>query len=220
MAEKGVPLKDKVGSFFSKLNQKRSASVKTIIVVDEYFAKCDQDWKLFLIHKNVDILVAFHPRKDSRFNLTLPTSSEAYCCTLSATYRNSYEVLRLCSFFLLHKSLIQDSGEEQSYPVISSGDTESLKEKLPPGETPIWIELETDQIHPITIFRYIKWKYLKCFQMSSKVSFIIDDSHTHSEDVKKWLLENGYQQHTSSEFAQVTYSYKHSMRGLENEVFF
>ncbi len=86
---------------------------------------------------------------------------------------------------------------------------------LPVGETPVWIELEFDLVHPVTLFKYIKLKYLK---KSSKVTFIFDDSHTHSENVKNWLLENHYQQHTSSEFAQVASSFEHSMRGMEDEV--
>ncbi len=198
---------------------RKKRKTKVILVIDEYFVKGKQDWNQFETHPDVDVLIAFHPRKESRIPFILPSNDKpgVLCCTLDTMYRNSYEVLRLCSFVSSHAMQFSQSSSEKTYPIVPPEDNqcERLKSVLPSGDTPVWIELEADLVHPVTLFRYIKFKYLK---KSTKVSFIIDDSHAYSEDVENWLLENNYQQHTSSEFAQVASSFEHSMRGLEDEV--
>ncbi len=190
---------------------------KVILVIDEFFIKVKQDWNKFETHPTVDVLIAFHPRKDKSFQFVPPKTekSNVFCCSLDTMYRNSYEVLRFCSFLSSHASIFSKSTTAKIYPLLDPKKIEMIKSKLPEGQTPVWIELENEQHHPVTIFRYIRLKYLR---RATKVSFIIDDSHTHSEEVKTWLSENGYQQHTTSEFAQVAFSFEHSMRGLEDEV--
>ncbi len=192
---------------------------KVILVIDEYFVKGKQDWDQFETHPDVDVLIAFHPRKESRIPFILPSNDKrgVLCCTLDTMYRNSYEVLRLCSFISSHAKQFSQSASVKTYPIVppEENQCERLKNMLPVGETPVWIELEFDLVHPVTLFNYIKFKFLK---KSRNVTFIINDSHTHSEDVKNWLLQNNYQQHTSSEFAQVASSFQHSMRGIEDDV--
>ncbi len=201
-----------------RLHKCQEENVQVILVVDEFHVKGKQDWTKFASKKNVDVLLAFHPRKESKvpFILPEPNDKKVVCCTLSTVYRNSPEVLKLCSFLSSHICVAKETSSTKRYKLLNPCEIESAKSLLPPGQTPLWIQLESDLIHPIAVFQYIKFKFLK---HSNKVSFIIDDSHTHSEDVKMWLEANEYDQHTSSEFAQVAYSFEHSMRGLENEVF-
>ncbi len=121
-------------------------NVKTILVIDEFFIKGKQDWNKFKIHPDVDVIIAFHPRKESNLEFKLPHASTAdvFCCKLETVYRNSYKVLRLCSFISSHASLFAETSTAKIYPILSPENIEKKKGRLPPGETPVWIELETD----------------------------------------------------------------------------
>ncbi len=225
---KDVPVKDNIGilgqvNSVANLNScvkrlgRSNRGTKVIVAIDEFFIKGKQDWNKYESHENVDLLLAFHPRKDPRFPFILPRhdNPKVFHCTLNTTHRNSYQVLQFCSFLSSHAPLFTESSSAKSYQFLPKKSIEQVKDLLLHGQTPIWIELEQELVHPVMILRYLKDKHLK---EAAGVSFIMDDSHSHSQDVKKWIKENGYQQHTASEFAQVSFSFGQSMRGLEDEV--
>ncbi len=201
-----------------RLSNWQDINDQVILVIDEFFVKGKMDWTKFSTKsENVDILFSFHFGKESQIPFILPDKKDkkVVCCTLSTVYRNSSNVLKLCSFLSSHIPSASETYSTKRYKILDPDDIQRGSQLLPPGHTPVWIHIRSNSFHPIVVFNYIQFHYLKEL---TKVSFIIDDSHTHSEDVKEWLNANGYSQHTSSEFAQVAFSFEHSMRGLEDEV--
>ncbi len=199
----------------------RNKRYKTIFVIDEFLVRENQDWNCYEFQENVDVILAFHPRKDSQYKLTLPSSDDRlFCCKLTTMYRNSFEVLRLCSFISSHSShSMEESLSETMHPISQKDDSEDFKNMLPQGETPTWIELESTNIHPVTVFKYIQRKYVKeNFCRLENVSFINDDSQAHSEQVRKWPHSNNYHIHSSSDFGKRSFSFEHFFRGLEWEL--
>ncbi len=204
-----------VAKVASKTKSTSKHRMKILLVVDEFFVKGGQDWNKFVIHPNVEVLIALHPRKGEAFELLIPHEydSEVLHCDLNRTYRNSNEILQLCHFIMSHGCLFKESDIATTYPTIGLHQIKSSK--LPPGEVSLWLQLDSSDISVLLLLNYIKFTYL---EEKSGVSFIIYGHEDPSNDIKEWMIYNKYQLHTCHESPEESSPPEHSMRGLEDEV--